>query len=65
MSLYSYEEVCDRCAYAEWHTPCDVCGRGVTFCHCTEDREPFVDLLRGRCEHKQAKAAEKGGPDGE
>lgn len=45
MSLYTHEEVCVGCIYAEFH---ECCGK---FCRCILDET--IDTIRGTCEMKK------------
>ena len=47
MSLYSHDEVCETCKFAEFHS---CCGQ---FCYCKEGHEEDMSALLGTCEFKE------------
>ncbi len=46
MSLFSFEEICQDCIHAVFHTCCN------SFCYCKMNSEDDADHLQGKCEHR-------------
>lgn len=46
MSLFSLQEICNKCENAVWHECCK------NFCHCKDGHEQTVNGYNGTCEHK-------------
>ena len=50
MSLYSFEEICKDCIWANWHG-CEEClCNNLHFCHCSKYIALSVDHLTGTCD---------------
>lgn len=47
MSLYTEEEVCVGCKFAEFHSCCN------KFCRCSINCEDSVDHIRGECSYRR------------
>jgi len=53
MSQYSFEEICEHCKFAHWHS-CSKCyGSYPSFCHCEIQHESQINHSTRECSVKQ------------
>jgi hypothetical protein len=58
LSLYSFEEICEKCENAVWHD-CPDCYSKHKFCHCEIHAEEQASAIHGECTSFKSKKVDQ------